>query len=250
MRFSGHSRSHILAACAVVLALLAMIPARSAYASDGNPNPGALPPHSTAFGKTYNEWAVSWWQYVVSIPQAVNPLFDPTGAGCGVAQSGSVFFLVGAAGSGTVTRDQCVVPAGKALFFPLVNAFDAHVPGDGLDTPDLVWKDLLSYGWGSFSNFHASVDGVPVSDLDPSSTPYRACAAPIPGCASAFSVQLPAGNYFGVTPGAYAPTVEDGYYLLLAPLSAGPHTINFGGAGYFGGPFTQDITYHLVVAPQ
>jgi hypothetical protein len=51
-----------------------------------------------------------------------------------------------------------------------------------------------------------------------------------------------------VPEGTYEPTVADGFYLLLAPLKPGPHTITFGGTGLFlGGPFAQEITYHLVV---
>ena len=62
---------------------------------------------------------------------------------------------------------------------------------------------------------------------------------------------LPDANLFGIDAGDYAPAVADGFYLLLAPLSPGRHTITFGGTGNFGGPdapFSQDITYQLRVA--
>src|SRR5438552_6731595 len=123
-------------------------------------------------GLNYGEWSGVWWQYVVSKPvnDPNNPLLSPTGDGCFVDQSSSstVFFLVGAAGSGTVTRNACSVPAGKVLFFPLVNYIDLHVPGDGLDTPELVRKDLLSY-IGPVNELHASIDGVAVGNLNPQS---------------------------------------------------------------------------------
>src|SRR5207245_1119877 len=150
------------------------VPTQRAGAAS-NPNPGVLPPNSHAYGKTYGGWSAAWWQYVLSQPASSNPLVDTTGARCGVGQSGPVFFLVGAFGSGKTTRDQCTVPAGKALFFPLVNAFDAHVPGDGLDTPQKVWDDLHIAGGFSISALHASIDGVPVNNLDPGNTPYRVC---------------------------------------------------------------------------
>jgi hypothetical protein len=42
--------------------------------------------------------------------------------------------------------------------------------------------------------------------------------------------------------------VADAYYLLLAPLTPGHHTIAFGGTGTFGGgPISEDITYNLTV---
>src|SRR5262249_35380232 len=142
-------------------------------------------------------------------------LSDPTGAGCGVGQFGPVFFLVGAGGGGAATRDQCRVPAGKALFFPLVNAFDVHTPGDGLDTPRQLWDDLhVTHGFG-LSELHASIDGVPFTNLAPATTPYRACAGPVAGCAPSFSLTFPADNFFGLPAGTYAPTVADGVYLLL-----------------------------------
>ena len=106
--------------------------------------------------------------------------------GCGTGQSGRVFFLVGTSSSGTATRDGCTVPAGKALFFPLVNAFDVHTPGDGLDTPLLVWNDLQNtIGFGPFSELHATIDGVPVGNLNPARTPFRACAGPVARCSAA-----------------------------------------------------------------
>jgi hypothetical protein len=162
--------------------------------------------------------------------------------------SGSpVFFLVGASGSGVVTRDECTVPAGRVLFFPLVNFIDIHVPGDGLDTPELVRQDLLSL-IGPITELHASVDGEAVADINPRTTPFRACAGGDPACASAFSVTLPGKNLFGIRAGVYAPAVADGFYLMLAPLSPGSHSVSFGGKGFFAGAkFFQQITYNLFV---
>jgi hypothetical protein len=142
------------------------------------------------------------------------------------------------------------VSAGKALFFPVLNAFDVHTPGDGLDTAQLVWDDLHNtIGFGPFSELHAKIDGVPVANLDPANTPYRACAGPVAGCAPSFSLTIPADNILAIAAGTYAPAVADGFYLLVAPLPPGRHTVSFGGTGKFGGgPFFEDITYHLFVS--
>jgi hypothetical protein len=237
----------MLAALGVALATALALPVGGAAAARK-----ILPPNSTAFGKTRGAWSAAWWQYVLAQPASASPLADPTGAGCRTAQSGPVFFLVGTNGSGTATRDQCTVPAGTALFFPLVNAFDVHTPGDRLDTPLLVWNDLQNtIGFGPFSELHATIDGVPVGNLDPTTTPWRACAGPVARCSAPdFTLNFPGDNFFGLPAGAYAPAVADGFYLLVAPLTPGPHTINFGGTGLFGGsPFSQDITYHLTVTP-
>ena len=46
-------------------------------------------------------------------------------------------------------------------------------------------------------------------------------------------------------------SVSDGYFVMLAPLSAGQHTIHFKGSeGAAPNTFTLDITYHLTVQPK
>src|SRR5262249_12474779 len=91
----------------------------------------------------------------------------------------------------------------------------------------------------------ASVDGVDLT-VDPST--YRACAGPVRGCAPTYSLTLPDDNLFGLPAGTYAPAVADGAYLLTARLSPGRHVLRFGGTGFFGGDFSQDITYNLTVS--
>jgi hypothetical protein len=228
--------------------MLAIAPTAQADVVKANvDNANVIPPRSHAFGRSYGSWSATWWKYVLSLPTSTNPLMDTTGSGCGVAQSGPVFFLVGTT-SGTATRDQCVVPQGKALFFPVANAFDVHTPGDGLDTPQAVWNDLHVTLALSFTSLYAIIDGVPVEKLDNAATsPYRACAGPVRGCAPSFSLRLPVDDILGIPAGTYAPAVADGYYLMLAPLRPGRHTISFGGAGNLGVPFSTATTYHLTV---
>src|SRR3954452_4789044 len=224
-------------------AMLAALVALTVPAASRAAGPVVVPPAGT----TYNDLAVAWWQYALGQPAATNPLKDPTGANCTKGQSGPVFFLTGGAGSTAVTRSACTVSPGKELFVPLVNAFDVHTPGDGLDTPELVYQDFQSFRFRA-DTLNASVDGVAVRTLDPATTPYRACAAPVAGCApSSFSLTFPDNNLFGLPAGTYAPAVQDGCYLRLAPLKPGRHTIRFGGTGNFNGPFLQDITYRLLV---
>jgi hypothetical protein len=118
---------------------------------------------------------------------------------------------------------------------------------DSQDTAQLLWNDLeVTQGFG-ISALRASIDGAAVSNLNPATTPYRACAGPVSRCsAPSFSVMLPTDNFFGLTAGTYSPAVADGAYLLLAPLTPGVHTITFYGKS--SGGFSQDITYNLVVS--
>src|SRR5262249_21173167 len=59
-----------------------------------------LPRNGTYFGKTYEQWAASWWQYKLSRPVVSNPLIYTSGADCSTGQSGPVWFLGGACQSG------------------------------------------------------------------------------------------------------------------------------------------------------
>src|SRR4029077_11807072 len=68
--------------------------------------------------------ATSWWQWVFETPASENPLTDTTGQFAAVNQSGRVWFLAGNPGGTTVRT--ITVPSGKALFFPIVNVFDAE----------------------------------------------------------------------------------------------------------------------------
>src|SRR5262249_36763871 len=175
MNYGAKRWSGLMVLCPVLVALTLTVAPLGARASDGNLNPRILPPSSTAFGKTYSAWSSAWWQYVESQPASSNPLVEPTGAVCAVGQSGPVFFLVGTNVSGAATRDKCTVPPGKSLFFPLLNACDVHVactPAtasvcDSNNSPQQVWNDLqITTGFGPFSELHASIDGVPVKNLD------------------------------------------------------------------------------------
>jgi hypothetical protein len=221
-------RRHALFALLSLLALNLLLPAIGASAA-----PVILDPHTSAFGKTYAEWSAAWWQYTLSFPTATSPFLDATGANCAVGQNqqSPVFFLVGNAfSSDPVQRDQCVVPAGKALFFPIINVVDVNTTSQTAAELRLEIKPLED----GAHNLHASIDGVNVPDPAAFRTP-----------STVFSLALPVGNVFGLTPGTYSPAVADGYYLLVAPLPPGPHTITFGGID--GSGFMQSITYHLVV---
>ena len=59
---------------------------------------------------------------------------------------------------------------------------------------------------------------------------------------------LPEDNILGLPAGTTAQSVDDGIYLLLAPLSVGEHMIHFTGTFEVGG--TIDTTYNIIVMPR
>jgi hypothetical protein len=234
----------VVAVMVVVVGLMvaAMIPV--AQADSSNPNSQVLPIDSSPYGNTYGEWSARWWQWALSIPAATNPVLDETGANCAEGQSGPVWFLAGSFFSATFER-ACTVPPDKAPFFPIVNAafgaavFDCEPTQPGVPCNITVLRAAAAASMDPVT-IEASIDGVPVRHL----RDFRV-QSPV------FSVTLPEGNVVEVPSGTYAPMVSDGYWLMLAPLSAGAHTIHFKNK-ITGGPFAgnaTEVTYHLTIRP-
>lgn len=71
-----------------------------------------------------------------------------------------------------------------------------------------------------------------------------------------FDVALPEDNVFdspcanigNVPAGIFSPGVDDGFYVLLNPLKAGNHTLQFH-AENRSQNFSTDVTYNLTVVP-
>jgi len=223
-----------------VLTALALLTWVSAAWAQRNPNPRVLPPNSVPYGKTYAEWGAAWWQWALSIPAARNPVSDHTGQFCDQGQSGPVWFLAGTFGFST--ERSCTVPAGKALFFPLVNRIsgagvgscEPTKPGVACDV-DAFIRSALDF-LARVDILEAEVDGVPLQDL----AQYVALSTP-------FAVTLPSGAVFGLPAGKFAPHIASGYWLMLAPLPSGQHTIRFRGG--ITGSFDVHVTYLLTVLP-
>ncbi len=190
-------------------------------------------------GKTYGEWSAAWWQYALETPLDNSPFLNPTGANCNFGQTSSVFFLVSTSG-GTATRNECVVPAGKTLFFPLLGFAVFRSADDGQREHSL--RNYIGSFINSTKNLQVTIDGEEVSiSLNPKTTPLQTRSP-----AGFFTITAPENNIFGGVPGQSYDTVSDGFYLMVAPLSPGAHTITFGGSSR---NFESYVTYNLYVEP-
>ena len=222
-----------------------------------NPNPGVMPINSNPFGMSYGNWGAAWWAWGLSIDADQNPITDPDGSFCHVGQSGPVWFLAGNFGGDAVRT--CTVPKGKAIFFPILNntywapedlefVRDFLAPYLEVDTTGWTDEELLRFGvnWASdhATSLSVTIDGVPVNDP----WQYRAES-------DVYSIELSdVIEDFGYPPGTRSPSVADGYWIMLAPLKAGPHTIHIqGSAAYvtpadpFDDAFSVDVKYELTV---
>lgn len=198
-------------------------------------------PDSTPFNIQFKEWSAQWWQFVLSIPDKENPLSDSTGAKCVVGQRGPVWFLVGTSGDPLPVHRFCSVPAGKALFFPILNGFNANdiTQHDSIAT----LRESVAALPDSATNLSVTVDGHAIRHLEDK---FRIRS-------NVFSITLPDENIFGVPAtvacppsGTCSPAVDDGYYVMLKPLRVGNHTVHIIGTTMTS---NVDVTYTLKVVP-
>lgn len=220
--------------------------------TQGNVLDHVISPNSVVFSRTFSEWDAEWQQWAYSIPVANHPLFD--NGDCSTGQSGMVWFLGGKFCNNyqdcsyTGVQRTCSVPAGKYLYFPVANGEDSAIEESTSESPGNMSRQQISYlrqledPWiNSPAVEFATIDGVPVPNLMRYSVQ-----------STVFGFTIPADNYLNVLyspanypAGTYFPAVDQGQYLMIAPLPPGNHVIHFG-ASWSGG-FAFDVTYTLKV---
>ena len=168
------------------------------------------------------------------------PTFDVTAGQCG-----QVWNL--ASPFGTVTRS-CSVPAGKALFVGMLNAEASDLEGLGATKAERRANAQWQADHIVPASLSATIDGVSVRNI----TRFRALSPQ-------FDFNAPTPWIFGAT-GGHGLAVGDGYYVMVAPPSPGPHRIHYTGAFHFdagelgaGAPAADwplDTVYDITVAPK
>jgi TonB family protein len=223
------------------------------------PNPDVFPRRSRPFGKTYEEWTVAYRQWLAAIPAASNPGVDLTGEFCGEGQSGPVWFLASHIGGPAAVERECHMPAGKALYVPLVG-FIAWAPEDvgrasavlqgflGLDPSTMTDEEIIRVGVNWFidlvTDLSITVNGVAYGDL----FSYRA-ETPV-----FHFVGTDLYDDIGLPVSESSQVIADGFALILPPLPPGSYTIEIHAASRDHpivefGDAVFDITYHLTVGP-
>ena len=192
---------------------------------------------SAATSAPGGELAAAQWQWALEKPIPKNPLLGsysggPKCDGTPVSgTAGATWFLTGTLDGSTVTRT-CTVPAGKNLFFPVLDVViiksephenEAQLRAQANQYMDNVLRapDLTTF---------ATVDGQDVQ-FSRIVSPLFTWTSPKNGLLS------PPGKYEGVA---------DGIWVSLPPLSPGVHTIHFGGSAP-SVSVKQDNTYVLTV---
>jgi hypothetical protein len=170
--------------------------------------------------KTQTEWAARWWQWAFSFDRARSPITDRTGEMCVSRQAGEVWFLAGTYGTRRTER-HCKVPAGKTLFFPLINYMTFRPQGSNESCMGLAKHAATMTD--EPSALVLEVDGRRYEGLD------------------AHRLKTPC---FSLVEGQAEDAVADGYYVAVRPLTKGTHVLNFGGVLP---TMMQAVTYTILV---
>jgi hypothetical protein len=143
--------------CLFIFASL-IIPLALPITEGSSINQQLYPINSKPYGLTYGEWSAKWWQWAMSIPTKDSPIVDKSDAKCAVGQNDpNVWFLAGT-GGGEADR-VCAIPAGKAIFFPVINVECSFTEFPDLKTESDLRKCAMD-DQDKVTNLLATVDGV------------------------------------------------------------------------------------------
>ncbi len=211
--------------------------------------PVVIPPQVKAYGRTYGEWSAKWWQHISKIPWSQNPLNDSTGEFCARGQKGKVWFLTDVLlldRDVTLTRN-CTLPSSKAIFFPILS-FESD--GQLCYPADLTIDQLRQFARDQIdraNHMSVIVDGVALPIYRVESTVFS-YTLPDDNWLNGIEALAPGSCPLHANAGKYGPAVSDGYWIMLAPLPAGKHTLHI--KGIFNAPaapLAEDITYQLTI---
>lgn len=206
-----------------------------------NKKPRIIPPNAIFRGKSYGEWAASWWKAVFAVP-VIDGQHPVLNGGSFEGENGMLFLaaVVGA----PVTID-VTVRAGTPLFVPIINTECSVLEPDPYHGDDEASLRACANGHiDHTSGLSAKLNGKKVQDLED----YRV-ESPL------FTFgPLPENNLFAffgmdVPAGTTSDAVDAGYYLLLAPLPVGEHKLRIRATFDEFGTFI-DTTYNITVQPR
>jgi hypothetical protein len=240
------SRNKVAAFVSVLIAFAVV--SSPAFAAKPDPT-GIAPIDSRPYNKSYEQWAVEWWEWAYETPIENNPQYNSVG--CVSSQKGDVWFLHGNFFRTNDTVRTCNLPANTALFFPISNISYSSFQKDAKETKTKESFLNLFQCKQSTDQVEAMIDGVAV----PSMKSYF--VAPHFFNAVKDVDHINAAEGYGDV--KWKTSVDTGYYLFLYPLTSGPHTIswnanttcmvNWPGQDSYPLVNQQSMVYNINVAP-
>jgi hypothetical protein len=203
-------RTHRTLFLLVAVGVVALAAASPVASASGSPRATGevMPAGKTLGGAGYDEWLNRWEIWALATPTPTNPLAQAKRCQA-PPQPFTKVWLLSTWGGGKITIT-CTIPAGRALFVPLV--VNTLVENEKLDT----FAKLRSQARTVFNDTKAlrvTIDGAPIA----SPTAYRATTRDL-------TLAVPADNILGV-PAGKVKAMGAGYALLVTGLTPGKHEI-------------------------
>lgn len=202
---------------------------------------------SKPYGKSYDEWCIEWWKWVFLTEATTDgdgnpthPVLDISGQYFmnGQSSTSDVIFLAGTF-TGEATTRTITIGQDKALFFPLINGETDNMWNDPPKNVGQLKKSIKENDKQEILKL--TIDDKEIGNLGK----YYFTS-------SKFTYHIRSENsvydYFGATgwdDKDIYPAISYGYWVMLAPLSSGSHTIYFYAGPSSGGH--QEVTYYITV---
>lgn len=221
----------------IVICLLSAVVTVFPAAVSAKPVSPVLPLTARVEGRGYADLSADWWKWAFA--QLIPPYKDPDGRLCDVGQAGPVWFLAGTDGSFDAKRE-CVVPKGKYLFLPVINLIQ-HSPRTRDKNRIPSCKEMQDGTAVINDNLVSAIvfiDDVQVDKV----MRFRVRSK---GCFQLFADEPNDDSNQKIM------AASDGYWLLIAPLAGGRHTIrvgaNYGSKEVAYGHMIQNFEYEIWV---
>ncbi len=165
------------------------------------------PPKSSPLGKTFNEWSILWWRWLLGIEKPNNPALDMTGDNAHLNQSNpDVFFLCQMFEISRIYPLRRVkIPKNKKLFLPILNWISYR------DHENQSEENLISEAANKMNEIGMLMFSINENPIVGNLIDFR-IRTPI------FQVELPKDNLLDAKPGLTT-VVSDGYWLFLESKS-------------------------------
>ncbi len=191
-------------------------------------------------GRTHESLINDWWQWAYLLDErGVGPTTDETGALCAANQRGRIWYLAGSFDAGRVQR-QCEIPAGQAVFFPIINHVAYALPGSSETCSSM--KYTATKIMNRKITLGVTLDGQEVPEVE--RFRFRS-----PVCFDLLGRRPRGENRL-----RYEPAAADGYWMLLRPLPPGRYELTFyayqSWTSWYLGFTGQNITYDLTVVDE
>lgn len=198
---------------------------------------------SNPFGKSYEDYIINYWKFILKYPLEGNPAEEATGEYCTQGQNVSsypIFYLHANAGGNTVKT--CKMPSGLGLFVPILQAESSTAEEPKATVEGL--RNTVTEDINCTSALSLTINGKKFKYEELQK--FRAITKD-------FQVDLPENNLVSISPGI-STFVTDGIQVITSPLEPGNYTVKFTGkTGKLGTEhaecvnFSSENTYYLVV---